>query len=185
MNPVLSKTLKLGSITIVAALLLTLVNYYTAPVIASLKLGDLKVTLNELVSGDIENESDINSGRIVRSWDVMDGGTKSAVILELNATGFGGAMMLLGAYGKDGEIINASLLENNETVGFGKKAEDPLYMTIFIGTGTVAVPVPTTKSKVRERGVGPYDMINGSSITFSGISAALAEGSEYVKGGNW
>ena len=70
----------------------------------------------------------------------------------------------------------ARLMSNTETVGFGKKAENPSYMEIFKGYGDDE-PVPATKADL-----GPdVDVVSGATVTFSGITKALDLGSDLVK----
>lgn len=85
-------------------------------------------------------------------------------------------MLLIASYKKDGTIIAVRLLDNKETVGFGKRAEDPAYMDIFTGFGG-RNPIPRNEA---EFGDGA-DFVSGATITFNGIVMALEKGSESVK----
>ena len=113
-------------------------------------------------------------------------------------------MKILGAYRPDGAVFSARLLDNAETPGLGKKAESPVYMNKFKGTGAGDdKPVPTSKEMLKtDQGAakqemkqaltfrtwflggdagGGTDAISGATITFLGVSKALAEGSRYVR----
>jgi electron transport complex protein RnfG len=98
-------------------------------------------------------------------------------ILELIGDGYGGDMKILARYGPEGVIQAVTLMDNLETPGLGKKAETPEYMEKFIGTGGRDKPVPVRKNMLVP---GEADAITGSTITFLGVSQALAEGARYI-----
>ena len=154
--------------------------------------------LEELKENDIET--------VVAYYPVKNSGTTIGYIVELNAKGYGGPMKMMALYNTDGEIVSVVLLDNEETPGLGKKAEEESYMNKFIGTGGPEYPVPETKSMLEgssgstiqyERdwprfnlsfdewffGVteGQTDSVTGATITFNGISGALAQGVIFIK----
>ena len=85
-------------------------------------------------------------------------------------------MTIVASYDTGGTVMVARLMGNNETVGFGKKAEDSSYMKIFVGTGGNR-PVPRTKADLGT----DADTVAGATVTFSGITDALRAGSELVQ----
>jgi electron transport complex protein RnfG len=97
-------------------------------------------------------------------------------VLQLVGNGYGGDMNLLAGYEVDGTLFAAQLMENQETPGLGKKAEDPAYMTKFIGRGG-GTPLPHSKNDLSAADV---DAVTGATITFMGVANALSSGSEYV-----
>jgi electron transport complex protein RnfG len=87
-------------------------------------------------------------------------------------------MRILAGIRADGEVFSAVLMQNAETPGLGKEAENPGYMEDkFIGTGDDE-PVPTTKSDLPPE---EAEAVSGSTITFMGIADALAAGSRFVE----
>ncbi|MFP4444343.1 MAG: FMN-binding protein, partial [Spirochaetia bacterium] len=80
-------------------------------------------------------------------------------------------------YAPDGTVLNAVLMENQESPGLGKKAEDPGYMEKFVQTGSDE-PVPVRKDMLPG---DEADAVTGSTVTFVGIARALKRGSEYVR----
>lgn len=98
--------------------------------------------------------------------------------VEVCGSGYGGDMKILAAYNADGVILTARLLDNLETPGLGKKAEDKEYMNKFIGKGG-STPVPVIKGMLDRQ--EDIDAITGATITFMGISNALKAGSVFVK----
>ena len=110
---------------------------------------------------------------IARRWPIEGSG---GWILELKASGYGGPMTVIASFGADGALMVAKLMDNDETVGFGKKAEEPGYMEIFAGKGGNS-PMPVTKTQLG----GDADVVSGATVTFTGISEALRSGSDAVK----
>jgi electron transport complex protein RnfG len=86
-------------------------------------------------------------------------------------------MTMLAGYTIEGEVIGVQLLDNAETPGLGKKAEEPGYMDKFIGTGADS-SIPTRKSDLAP---AQADAVSGSTITFSGIANALVDGSQFAE----
>jgi electron transport complex protein RnfG len=80
----------------------------------------------------------------------------------------------------NGTIRAVRLMDNSETPGLGKKAENPDYMNKFIGTGGPDHPVPVRKSSLS---AAEADAVTGATITFLGVSRALAEGARYIREG--
>ena len=114
----------------------------------------------------------------VPSIPLMDNGNTAGYILEIMTSGYGGEMAVIASYSTDGTVLGAKLMSNSETPGLGKKAEEEWYMDMFEGKGG-SEPVPTAKSML------PADLsaqVSGATITFTGVSSAIAAGSEYVKG---
>ncbi|OQX28757.1 MAG: hypothetical protein B0D92_07170 [Spirochaeta sp. LUC14_002_19_P3] len=172
MNNLANMSIRLGLIGTAAALLLALVNYFTEPVIEELSRERVQSALKLLVGGGTPGAKEADPALDVSSrWPISPGG---GWILEITAKGYGGNMTLLAAYHPDGRIMSAKLLDNNETVGFGKKAEAPGYMDIFVDKGA---DIPQSKDDLG----GDADTVSGATITFNGISKALRLGSNLVK----
>jgi len=174
---------RLAIICTVAALVLALVNAVTAPVIAQNRQEALNEALAQIVGdaqvGDRtpvpEDENEVVSAYYpIRSGEDAAGG----YVVELIGSGYGGEMQILAGFRADGEVFSAVLMQNSETPGLGKEAEDPAYMEgKFIGKGDDE-PVPTTKSDLPPE---EAEAVSGSTITFMGIADALAAGSRYVE----
>jgi electron transport complex protein RnfG len=101
-------------------------------------------------------------------------------LLELIGSGYGGDLKILARYDRTGEIRAVKLMEDEETPGLGKKAESPAYMDKFIGTGAAGNPVPVRKDMLP---TSEADAITGATITFLGVSKALAEGARFARQG--
>ncbi len=174
MKEMADKALRLGIIGAVAALLLALVNNSTEPLIAERRVLELNEALTTLAADGTPGAAEIEPAPgVTQRWPIeVDKGW----ILELKGTGYGGPMTIVASYDTDGSIMVARLMDNSETVGFGKKAEDSDYMKIFVGTGG-EIPVPGTKADLG----GDVDTVSGATVTFVGITDALRAGSDLVK----
>ena len=173
MKAMMDKSLRLGLIGAIAALLLAVVNNFTEPVIAQRKAAELEAALTVLAAGGSPGAGETAPAEGVKQrWPISTGGW----ILELDAVGYGGPMTVVASYDADGAIMVARLMDNAETVGFGKKAEEDSYMDIFVGSGADR-PVPADKAALG----ADADVVSGATVTFSGITRALAHGSDLVK----
>jgi len=172
---------KLFLICAVAALTLGVINTITAPVIAERKVLELNKALNTL-TGELQAGEGVavEEEPVVKAYyPVLQAGKVNSFILELNGSGYGGDMKILSRFKPEGEIVSVKLMDNLETPGLGKKAENPEYMKKFIGSGSSA-PVPVLKSMLEQ---SEAEAITGATITFIGVAKALDEGSRFITSG--
>ncbi len=171
---------KLFLICAVAALTLGIINAITEPVIAARKVLELKKALNSL-TGELEAAEgvEVEGEAVVKVYyPVLRGGKVDSYILELSGGGYAGDMKILSRYKLNGEIISVKLMDNLETPGLGKKAENPEYMKKFIGAGG-SKPVPMRKNMLEQ---SEAEAITGATITFIGVAKALDQGSRFITG---
>ena len=163
----------------VCTALCALVNEVTAPRIAANTENDRLAALADVSGGfTIGEQVDVGDGSINYYIPLTDGGSPAGYIVELSTSGYGGAMTVVASYESDGTLMEAKLTSNSETPGLGKKAEEGWYMDMFKGLGADD-PIPVSKNDLPSE---QSALISGASITFSGITAALRSGSEFVKG---
>lgn len=170
----------LSLIASIAAATLALVNSVTAPRIEAYETQVVQDSLRDVSGGfNLGSTRESEGDPVVTAvYDLTDEtGSRAGYILQMLATGYGGRMTVMASYRLDGEVIDARLLSNSETPGLGKKAEAASYMEKFIGTGS-EYPVPVKKGDLDK---SDADSIGGASVTFGGISRAIAYGSDYVK----
>jgi len=172
--------LKLFAICAVAALTLGGINAITEPVIIQRRAMELQQALDELNPGAETGEAEAVTDNpvVVKRYPVLQDGQKVGWDLELEGSGYGGEMKILVRYDQDGTILAVKLMENSETPGLGKKAENPAYMEKFVNTGNSGNPVPVRKDMLPPE---QADSITGATITYLGVSKALAEGAGYIK----
>jgi electron transport complex protein RnfG len=205
-NKLLKITLRLTIICAVASLILGVVNLVTEPVIVEQKRIEQEKALKSLSDGDNVGEArtpansddlhnnlitallehgvigegdDVNEKELISAiYPVDKEGKIIKYILQLEASGYGGKMKLLSVFNTDGTFVKAKLMDNNETPGLGKKAEDSSYYIKYENSGSLENPLPVSKRALND---SDAEAVSGSTITFDGISKALALGSDYVK----
>lgn len=162
----------------VAAIFLALVNSVTAPRIVLNEKRNTELALEKISGGFSLGERREGKESIKYSIDLLDRENKiGGYIVELSASGYGGAFSLLASYDLKGVLLDAKMLTNSETPGLGKKAEEAWYMDFFKGKGDTAA-IPLKKSDLDSASAS---LISGASVTFSAVSKALNLGSLYVK----
>ena len=178
MKNIIIIAVKLAVICLVAAFVLALVNGITAPQIAISKAQAEKDALSVINKAGTIGERIEGDGNMVNYYfPVTDGGKVTNYILSLKNMGYGGDLIILANFKTNGEVIDAKLMEDAETPGLGKKAENPAYMDKFKGTGADK-PVPVKKTMLES---ADADAVTGATITFTGVSKALEYGSEFAK----
>ena len=178
MKNIIIIAVKLAVICLVAAFVLALVNGITAPQIAISKAQAEKDALSVINKAGTIGERVEGDGVMVNYYfPVTDGGKVTNYILSLKNMGYGGDLIILANFKANGEIIDAKLMEDAETPGLGKMAENPAYMDKFKGTGADK-PVPVKKTMLES---ADADAVTGATITFTGLSKALEYGSEFAK----
>lgn len=162
----------------VSAGLCGIVNSVTAPVIAENLLREREAAL-AVAAGEytVGEEVAIDTADANVAYTIMDGDEAVGYVFELNASGYGGAMNIIASYYFDGELINAELTTNSETPGLGKRAEEPSYMDMFRGHGASS-PLPASSADLSSDDAAA---VSGATVTFTGVSTALRNGSELAK----
>lgn len=166
----------------VCASLCALVNSVTAPQIAA-NMAAANAAAAASISGgmtpgEAKTAGDANYPYVVTIADLTNAdGSVGGYLLELKSGGYGGPMTIMASYNLDGSLIGAKLTNNSETAGLGKKAEEDWYMAMFTGKGG-ATPIPASKNDLSDSEAAG---ISGATITFNGVSAAILQGSVYVK----
>ena len=169
----------LFAICAVCTALCALVNEVTAPAIALNVEGERVEALDAVAHGlEIGEQEAGDGGNISYVIPLLDNGSVAGYIVEILTSGYGGEMTVIASFDTEGAVLEAQLMANSETPGLGKKAEDPAYMDKVRGLGSDS-PLPLSKSDLSTEDAAA---VSGASITFGGVSSALHEGSEYVKG---
>lgn len=169
---------RLAIICAVAAVVLAMVNAITAPEIAAYKEKVVKEALEEVSNGyEIGELKESSDDSVAYYHELKENGEVTGYVMNISANGYGGPMRMLASFSISGEILSAKLIEDAETPGLGKKAEDAAYMVKFLGTGAER-PVPLKKSSLSS---ADSDAVSGASITFNGIAKALYAGSQYAQ----
>lgn len=180
MKTVVLTGVKLFAICAVAAVTLGGINAITEPVIVQRKIIELQKALKELTpDADTGEAVEVPDNPVVwKRYPVTKEGDTVGMLLELEGSGYGGEMKILARFDLSGAIAAVKLMDNTETPGLGKKAENPAYMEKFLGSGSLENPVPVRKDRLSGKDA---DAITGATITFLGISKALADGAAYAR----
>ena len=177
MTRYLKTGLILFAICAVCTALCALVNEVTAPAIAINMESERLDALDAVSHGYEIGDQGEGSGSINYVIPLYENGKVAGYIAEILTSGYGGEMTVIASYSTDGTVLEAQMMANSETPGLGKKAEESWYMDMFRGHGGDD-PVPLSKSDLPAEEAAA---VSGASITFAGVSAAIHEGSEYVK----
>ena len=169
----------LAAICAVAAVVLSTLNLVTEPAIEKYEDQKVLTALESVSNGmDIGQMKAVDDGYISYMYPLTKNGKTSGYILGLSSIGYGGELGIIASFDTDGLVMNAILVSDSETPGVGKKAEAKGYMDKFIGTGSDANPVPTSKSMLSDADAAA---VSGATITFTGITKALKAGSAFVR----
>ncbi len=175
----LKTALILAAICAVAAIVLATLNMVTAPTIEAYEQQKTTSALKAVANGmEIGEQKLVDDPYVEYLYPLTTGGKITGYILGLKSNGYGGELSIVASYDSNGFVMNAVLVADSETPGVGKKAENPQYMDKFIGSGSDANPVPTNKSMLSDVDAAA---VSGATMTFTGISKALAAGSAFVK----
>lgn len=137
---------RLGLICAVAALVLGLVNSVTEPKIAEIKAQKLQEALSAVApEGEIGEEVAGDNPVVAGYYPVTREGRAVGYVLNLQASGYAGGMKVLASYTADGNVLDARLMDNDETPGLGKEAEKPDYMQKYAGKGPM-IPCPPKRA---------------------------------------
>ena len=176
--------LRLTLICFVAVLLLGIINALTAPNIEKNKIKAENEAIKLLMPDGTPSKQKYFS-KIAEElkknfyyYEITDKGNIIGYIVSSESKGYGGTMKVMVAMDNDLKIINAKLLDNAETPGLGKKAENQEYMKKFIGTNTLDKPFPKSKNDLSPL---DKDSVTGATITFNGITGAISTAIKYLE----
>ena len=178
MKEVFKTGAKLAVICAVAAISLGIVNAVTDPIIIAARAARLEAALQKLSLGlEIGELVEVgNDSAITGYYPLIKDGNIVAYIVKVIGAGYADDLNLLSAISLKGKILSAVLMENSETPGLGKEAENTSYMEMFVGKGDGSV-IPYRKTQLDP---DEADSITGASITFIGIGKALNAASEFA-----
>ena len=162
LKQMLKLILSLLIVTVVAALILSLVNTLTADTIAK-RNEEARREAMSCVLPHAEHFSDLYN--VDPAIDRITGGyigiNLVGYCVEVAPNGFGGAIRLMVGVDSNGSVTGVTILDHSETAGLGAKAENPSFLdqyvgktdTIHVNTGNNAVePANTHRRKRRAPG---------------------------------
>jgi len=200
----LKNILSIFAITLVAVLLLAVVNQVTRDPIAKAEIDarnqtysevfadakdfkDLDMSEEEIVKNGEKalSDADIASCEINNAMKAVDGDTVLGyVIAATSKNGYGGKIQIAVGINNDGEITGFSVISHNETAGLGAKSkDDPEFAAQFKGkTASESIEVIKGGGATGNQ----IDAISGATITSKAVTeatnAATAFYNAYLKG---
>ena len=174
MKTKLMPTIVLGTICLIVALLLSVVNMFTAPIIADALLAKEQAAYEEILPGctnvvDITEENKDNLiGSIVNVYKADNG-----YIFKANATGKSSGIIIMIGVDSEGKISGTKCTSNAETPGYAKPVFDRTE-----GEGGVYIGMDNESYEA--------DLVAGSTKTSKAYADAVKsalEIYEIVKGG--
>jgi len=165
-----------------AAIVLSVLNGITKPIIIEFENQKTLDALNAVSNGLTISEENINindNDFVNYYYELSENDNLSGYLLNINAVGYSGKISLVASYNMDGEVLQSKVVSCSETPGLGKKSEEDWYMEKYLNKSVI----PTKKTQLNSEEAAA---ISGASITFAAIGKSLVAGSDFVKslGGN-
>ena len=173
-------------ITAVTALLLGIVNYMTAPVIAAAEAEKKAAAMQQVLEADdypavegfsadgVTVSSAAGSGTVTALYTATSGGESVGYVAEVTANGFGGAVSMVIGVDLDGYVTGVSVVDHGETQGVGSKVVgNQAVLDQFIGlTGEVTV----------NSGDNKIDGVSGATVSSKAVTAGVNAALSVVSG---
>ena len=176
--------LSLTGFSVVAGVLLGLVNGVTSEPIAQTKAAALSNAIAVVVPGFDNNPAEASDtvevgGASYIIYKATKGGQPVGVAVQSSANGFGGALTVLVGFDNEGNIIDYSLLGHTETPGLGSKADVWFKKG---GKGDIIGKNPGEKPLTVNKDGGDIDAITASTITSRAFLLAVNNAYAAYKG---
>ncbi|MBR2521325.1 MAG: RnfABCDGE type electron transport complex subunit G [Oscillospiraceae bacterium] len=184
MNDVTSKTyilrltVTLFLVTAVVALLLSFVNAVTKDTIAEKARQKLSAALCEVMpEADDEFSDPIYDDGSCQVYKATSGGRDLGWCIKYPAFGYGGELTLAVGVSESLEVTGVAIVEHSETAGMGSKADNPDWLSQFVGrSGAFTL-----------KGDGDHiDAVTGATVTSRAVTAGVngaLELAAQIKGG--
>ena len=191
-NPFLNCVAVLGGICLCVALILGVVNFFTAPIIrdredAAANAAYLEVLPDATTFTDLDL-SLLPAGSTVTVAKKDDGG--SGYAFQMVTKGFSDGLTIVCGIDPDGTITGVRTLASNETAGYGKVCEEESYYSQYTGKGSaeldgIAISGATVTSNAYRNAIkdafAAFSVYAGVKTQVSETDAAL----ECVPGATW
>jgi Na+-translocating ferredoxin:NAD+ oxidoreductase subunit G len=158
-------------ITSIAAFILSVTNDVTQAIIIEKAELANKESLMEIFTNADDfvklEEDNIKQGFILEAYEALQGDQAVGYSVKTSTTGYGGAVVVLTAFAKEGEIIHVSVVSQSETPGLG----DPITKDSFTGM-FVGKDASTAFNVVKGGGSGDGDIqsLSGATISSKAVS---------------
>ncbi|MEG0180639.1 MAG: RnfABCDGE type electron transport complex subunit G [Peptostreptococcaceae bacterium] len=171
---------KLGSILFlicaVAALMLTVTNNVTSPVIEKINIQANNESRKEVLqeAEEFKKLENIKGDLVEEVYQGSKGGEVVGYTIKTTPKGYGGQVEVMVGISKNGEISGVKIGNHSETPGLGSKASEPAFKDQFKGKNTEK---SLTVVKGNASNDNDISAISGATITSkavtSGVNAAM------------
>ena len=158
-------SLSLLIITAVAAFILSLVNTLTADIIAEHAAAKRQAAMVSVVPGaNVFSELYSEDETIIGITGAYVGTQFKGYCVEVVPNGFAGDISLMVGVDEGGAVTGVAILDHSETASLGSKAENPEFLTQYIGkSGTITV----------NAGSNAINAITGATITSKAVTDGI------------
>lgn len=164
-NDFLKPIVVLAVICLVTSTLLAFTNNVTAPIIAENSNATANAARTELLP-DADGFQKLDDPGVEGVTEVYKAKNDAGFVITAQASGYGGPVPVMVAFGPEGNLAAVKFLENSETPGLGQKVLEPGFAAQFAGMDAA----PFT--------LGDIDAISGATISstasVNAINAAIA-----------
>lgn len=152
-------------ICVVVALLLGIVNSITEPIITRMQKEKTAAAMAQVLPADDYEEMAFTYENVAAMYRAISGGEQIGYVVEVKASGFGGAMSLVVGVDMDGKVTSVAVTDHSETKNIGTKvADDASVLGRFAGmSGTITV----------NTGENRFDAVSGATVTSKAVTAAV------------
>ncbi len=165
----------LGAISLVIAILLSVVNAATKDIIAARAQQEIETALAKVIP---EAESFEKVEYPLEVYAAKQGENILGYCIKTMPSGYGGEITMIVGVGTDGAVKGVSITSMGETPGLGSLAKEEKFLSRFIGK--------SGELKVNKEG-GEIEALSGATVTSKavtrGVNEALAAAGELM-GGN-
>ncbi|MDO5755063.1 MAG: RnfABCDGE type electron transport complex subunit G [Tissierellia bacterium] len=181
---------KLFIITAVSALILSLVNSVTEPVIAQRELEEYNRSLAEVYpdADDFETIGEDEVGLLQEKDEQIEDVVKAKqgentigwVVKANGKGGYGGSVEIVVGVNQDKEIVGYKILKSQETPGIGDKIGEEEFIHHIIGTSVenevIAVKQPSAENEIMTISGATYSsnaVLNGINATVNALTEVM------------
>ena len=168
------------AITAVTALLLGIVNYFTAPVIQQIQDEKKAAAMSAVLQAEeypkvegfvpAASTSAAGTGTVAALYEAVQGGNTLGYVAEVTSNGFGGAVSMVVGVTTDGAVTGVSVIDHSETQGVGSKVVNSQEVLSRFAGLSGEITVNSGENKV--------DGVSGATVSSkavtAGVNAALA-----------
>lgn len=162
-------TATLLSICVVVALLLGIVNYFTAPVIAAIQKAKTDAAMAQVLPADeyIPWEGNL-PGNVTALYLANAGGEGIGWVAETVTSGSQGSITMIIGVDKSGAVTGVSVTKHSETKNIGSKVvEDQSVLDRFVGMSHAGGEITVNSGDNR------FDGITGATVSSRGVAAGV------------